>query len=172
MTYCYGILQIYLCEKHCSFINNTSKKHILNGGTMSWRILWWWAPEMTSTIRVTYYRNKLSRWIDHFSYLLMELKRISNKTHSYLICWLISRQLRSYKNCQKDKNASVTAKGDICHQVNANKLRGKVLLEIHAHHCHRKENCTIWTILGKHVGICTECRNFSIIPGVMEESNS
>ena len=60
MTYCYGILQINLCGKHCSFINNTSKKHILNGGNISWRILWWWVPEMTSTIRVTFYRNKLS----------------------------------------------------------------------------------------------------------------
>ena len=138
------------------------------GGFQRWN---GWVPEMTSTTRVTFYRNKLSRWIDHFSFLLMELKCFSNKTHRYLICWLISRQLRRYKNCQKDKNASVTAKGDICHQVNANKLRGKVLLEVHAHHYHRKENSTIWTILGKHVGICTDYRHFSVISGVMEQSN-
>ena len=44
---------------------------------------------MTSTITATFYGDKLSRRIDHFSYLLMELRCIANKTHvSNLLTYL------------------------------------------------------------------------------------
>lgn len=73
---------------------------------------------MTSTIRVTFYGDKLSRGIDHFSRLLKELRCIANKTYQFADL----RQLRRHQNCQKHNNASVRAKGDIYNQVNANKL--------------------------------------------------
>lgn len=146
----------YVCVWNAVHLSITFLKTHSQWGNISWRIHCIWAPEMTSTISVTFYRDELSSRTDHFSYLLMELKCIANRTRRYLIYWLISRQLRRYKNCQKDKHASITAKCEIYHQVNANKLREKMVLESLAHQSHGKEVCTIRSLLSKCAEICAD----------------
>lgn len=70
---------------------------------------------MTSTIRVTFYGDKLSRVINHFSYLLMELSCIANKTHiSNLLTYLKAAQktskLSKRKKLQSELNVIYTIK--------------------------------------------------------------
>lgn len=162
---CDGTYKWCLCGKHCSLINNTSKKHIPNGviflggfsgdGPQRWPLPW----------ELLVNGNKLSKRIDHLSYLLMELKCIA-KAHRYLISWLISSRLRKHKLVKKIKmfqpqpNVIYTIK-EI--QISLEKVLPIILIE-------KK------SVLSKayYINVQTYAwlyRNSSIISGATEESN-